>query len=252
MLLATEDLVVEREGRAVVRNVNIELGERELVALVGPNGAGKSTLLEALVGLLPPSSGECLIEDQALGQWAPIELARTRAYLAQESYVHWPIEVAKLVALGRLPHHGGVTDPEVARAIEKTSIRALLERPVQSLSGGELARVLLARMLAVEARIQLLDEPIAGLDPRYQLETMGLLRAEANAGAGVLVVLHDLALAARYCDRVILLHEGKVWADGPPVKILTAENLQEVYQVEAEVDFSRDPPHILAKGSVYT
>ena len=173
MQLSAQSLQVVREGRSIVDDVSLRVSGGELVALVGPNGAGKSTLLQALVGLLMPSNGACLIDGRDIRAWRAMELARARSYLAQEMVIHWPIEVAKLVALGRMPHGGGVGDPEVQRAIEKTNVSDLLGRPVQSLSGGEIARVLLARMLAVEAKIQLLDEPIAGLDPRYQWENYG-------------------------------------------------------------------------------
>ena len=252
MLLAGEGISVARDERQIVKGVDVSLQAGELVGLIGPNGAGKSTLMSALVGLLPYSADRLEICDQPVAQWSRQELARLRAYLAQDHDVHWPISVEHLVALGRIPYGGGADSAAVQRAMSKTDLLGLAERPVRDLSGGELARVLLARMLAVEAPLQLLDEPIAGLDPRYQLEIMQLLRSEASDQTGVMVVLHDLALAARFCDRLILMSRGEVFAHGAPEDVLTEANLSAVYHVEAKVDFSVTPPSVVVHSSVYT
>jgi iron complex transport system ATP-binding protein len=221
----------------IVSGANLTLRAGELTALVGPNGAGKTTLVRALAGLLP-SEGAIIIDGRALGEISPRERARRIAYLPQGNVLHWPLSVANVVALGRTPH----ADPfsrisnddraAVARALAATETETFATRPVTTLSGGERARVALARALATQAAVLLADEPTVSLDPRHQLVVMELLRNAARNGGAVLTVVHDLALAARYADRVLVMERGRIVADAPPDEALSAERVAAVFGVE--------------------
>jgi iron complex transport system ATP-binding protein len=223
----------------VIEDISVRLAPGEMLAVVGPNGAGKTTLLKAMAGLLPPASGAITLNDAALAQIRPAERARRIAYLPQGHVFHWPMPVADIVALGRLPHGAGLTDlggPDreaVERAMRATGIIDFAQRPVTTLSGGERARVALARVLAVEADVVLADEPVTSLDPRYQLIVLNILRDLARAGHAVVAVLHDLGLAARHADRMVALSAGRVAADGRPDAVLDAPLLRDVFGVEA-------------------
>ena len=237
--LTAAQLGVRLGGRDVLADVSFSLPPHGLVALVGPNGAGKTTLLRALCGLIP-ASGEVRIGTDALGALSSRARARRFAYLPQGHVVHWPLAVRDVVALGRYPH--GATDPArlaaadaaaVERAMLATEVTAFAARPVTELSGGERSRVALARVLAAEAPVILADEPTASLDPRYQLDVMALLRRAADAGTLVLVVTHDLGMAARFADSVLVLSEGRLAAHGPPNTALSATRLADVFRVRA-------------------
>jgi iron complex transport system ATP-binding protein len=215
------------------------LSRRHMVALVGPNGAGKTTLLRALAGLLP-SDGAIDVGGDALSSLSLAERALRFAYLPQGHVVHWPLPARDIVALGRYPH--GATDPArlsrkdeeaVQRAMRSADVIALSERRVTELSGGERSRVALARVLAVEAPVLLADEPTAALDPRHQLTVMELLRSAARAGNAILAIMHDLSLAARFADRVLVIDHGALVADRPPAEALSPERLAEVFGIEA-------------------
>lgn len=238
--LSADGVTVRLGGRAVVIDVSATLTGGELVALVGPNGAGKTTLLRALAGLVE-AEGRILLQRRPLAQFAPRERARAIAYLPQGHAFHWPLSAAAVVALGRHPH----TDPfarateaddaAVARALAATDAAHLAERSVFTLSGGERARVALARALATEAPVLLADEPTASLDPRHQLVVMEQLRRTARAGGAVLAVTHDLTLAARFADRVLVMDAGRIVADGPPTLALAPQRLAETFGVEARL-----------------
>ena len=236
MSLRCDALSVRYRDRVAVRPSSLTLARGSLVALVGPNGAGKSSLLKAIAGLVP-CTGVVERDGRALDS-SPRERARTIAYLPQSPAAHWPLKVRDLVALGRLPHRafGAAPSPEDDAAIEgvmrQTDVTPLAERAVDELSGGERARVQLARALAVQAPILLVDEPVAALDPYHQLEIMRVLTDYAARGALVIAVLHDLTLAARFAHRVVVMHDGEVVADGQPEQVLSADTLRRYYRVE--------------------
>jgi iron complex transport system ATP-binding protein len=210
-----------------------------LVALVGPNGAGKTTLLRALAGLIP-SDGAIHVGGDILSQLSLRGRAKRFAYLPQGHVVHWPLPARDIVALGRYPH--GATDPSrlspsdteaVQRAMESADVVAFAARRVTELSGGERSRVALARVFAVEASVILADEPTASLDPRHQIDVMKSLRAATDAGTLVIVVTHDLGLAARFADTLLVLSDGRLVSQGPVAEALTDQIMAEVFRISA-------------------
>jgi iron complex transport system ATP-binding protein len=235
-VLDATDVTVRLGGHVVVDRASLTLKRGEVVALVGPNGAGKTTLIRALAGLLPAQGG-LLLQGRPLESYAPRERARCIAYLPQGHVFHWPVPVASVVALGRHPHADAFSAPSeadraaVKRALAATGTEGFAARPITTLSGGERARVALARALATEAPVLLADEPTASLDPRHQLVVMALLRRGAQDGA-VLAVVHDLLLAARFADRVIVMDRGRLVADAPPAEALSPQRVAEVFGVE--------------------
>jgi iron complex transport system ATP-binding protein len=238
-IITAQGLNVTLAGRLVLSDISLALSPGHLVALVGPNGAGKTTLLRALAGLVP-SQGEIRVRGEALSSLGLSERARHFAYLPQGHLVHWPLPARDIVALGRYPH--GATDPArlsnkdaeaVLRAMQAADVVQFIERRVTELSGGERSRVALARVLAVEAPVILADEPTSSLDPRHQLDVMQTLRAAADKGALVIVVTHDLGLAARFSDTVLVLSEGRLVAQGPPGEALSERVMAEVFRVSA-------------------
>ena len=238
-MLAAQQLEVKLSGRTVLHDVSLSLSSGHLVALVGPNGAGKTTLLRALAGLVS-STGTVEVAGDRLSSLALRERAKRFGYLPQGHLVHWPLPAKDVVALGRYPH--GATDPArlsprdeeaVLRAMQVTNVVAFAERPVTELSGGEGSRVALARVLAVEAPIILADEPIASLDPRYQIDVMLNLRSAADRGVLVVVVTHDLGLAARFADTVFVLSDGRLVAQGKPEHALSEQIMADVFRISA-------------------
>lgn len=235
--LAIEELSVTLGGRAVVRGASLRLAGGELVALLGANGAGKTTVLRAVLGLTPRCAGSVRIGSDDLARLDPPVRARRVAYLPQIRPLAWPVRVRDVVALGRfaygaaLSRLAGADAAAVARALAACDLEQLADRPCTTLSGGELARVHVARALAADAPFLLADEPTAALDPLHQYQVMRLLRAAATAGRGVLVVMHDAALAARAADRLLWMADGRIVADGPPAATMTAAHLAEVYGV---------------------
>ena len=234
--LEATDVTVHIGGHLIVDGASLTLKSGEVVALVGPNGAGKTTLVRALTGLIP-AEGRIALHGRALESYSPRQRARAIAYLPQGHVFHWPVPVAAVVALGRYPHADlfsvGSDDDRaaVSRALAATGIENLADRSIATLSGGERARVALARALATEATVLLTDEPTASLDPRHQLVVMQLLRRAARNGA-VLAVVHDLLLAARFADRIIVMHRGRLVADAPPQQALAAGQLADVFGIE--------------------
>jgi iron complex transport system ATP-binding protein len=251
--ITLENVGVSLGRRPVVRGVYAELSPATLVGIVGPNGAGKSTLLRAMLGLLP-ATGAVRIDGKPIADIARGAVARHLAYLPQGQTLHWPLTVERLVALGRLPHlaplsrMGDADLAAVEAAMRRTDVIGLRHRIATELSGGERARVLLARALAVDAPALLVDEPLAALDPGHQIDVMELLRAEAHAGALVVTVLHDLTMAARYCDRLLLIDRGSLIADDTPLAVLTPARLRTVYGITVTIDRRDDVLTILPTG----
>jgi len=237
--LVWNGISLDKAGRRVLDRIELTLHAGELLGIVGPNGAGKSALLRCAVGLDRPNAGQMQLEDRPLVRLPATERARRIAYLPQTTEAAWPISVRAAVALGRLPHGDGTSlrdQAAITRALAAVGLTDLADRPLTTLSGGERALALLARALAVEADFLLFDEPLAALDPHRQLAVIEVLVAEAAAGRGVGLVLHDLSLAARFCPRLALLAEGRMLALGPPERALSDEKLAQAYAIQAHRD----------------
>lgn len=249
--IAAEGLSVRLGRHPAVTGIDLRLTPGQLVGIIGPNGAGKSTLIRALLGLARPAAGRVTIDGADIAKLDRRAIARAIAYLPQGQTLHWPLSAERLVALGRLPHLGPLSrlSSEDAAAIDaalaQTDALNLKNRIATELSGGERARVLLARALAVGAPALIADEPLAALDPGHQIDVMTLLRDQARGGALVVTVLHDLNIAARWCDRLLLMDGGALVADGAPLDVLTHANLARVYGVTARIEEDGAPLVIL-------
>lgn len=231
--LTVENLSVTIPGRKILGGVSFALARGEIVGLIGPNGAGKSTALRAVLGLVAAEASRIEIDGRDARSLSPRERAKLIAYLPQAREIYWPISAHTLVALGRTPHgdqNAPAGEAAVNRALEQTDTAEFAARDVRTLSGGELARVLLARAFAVEAPVLLADEPLAALDPGHQLQVMEHLKAAAKTSS-VLIVMHDLALAARYCDRLYLLDKGKVVAAGGAGEVIASPALEGAFAI---------------------
>ena len=225
-------LTVRRRDRSVVTGIDLSVAPGEFLGLLGPNGAGKSTLMRAALGLVAAEG------HSSLARLPAAQRARAVAYLPQVRDMAWPMPVQAVVALGRIPHGGSgnaAARSAVEAAIATMGLQDLRHRPADRLSGGGLARTLIARALAQDTPLLLADEPIAGLDPAAQLWVMEVFRKLARQGRTVVASCHDLGLAARYCTRLVLLHQGKIAADGPPHEVLTKANLALVYGISAHL-----------------
>ncbi|MFF3888056.1 heme ABC transporter ATP-binding protein [Streptomyces sp. NPDC001914] len=237
VLAEAEGLRVRLGGREVLRGVDVTARAGEVLALVGPNGAGKSTLLAALAADLPAAEGVVRLHGRPVRDWSPTELALRRAVLPQAATLSFPFTVEEVVRMGRAPWARTRRDDDAAvgAAMAATEVTAFATRPFGALSGGERARVALARVLAQRAPLLLLDEPTAALDLRHQELVLRVCRERAHAGDAVVVVLHDLGLAAAYAHRVAMLCAGRVAADGRPLEVFTDGLLTEVYRQPVEV-----------------
>jgi iron complex transport system ATP-binding protein len=253
--LRLEGVDVTLRGRAILKSIDLAAAPGEHIVVVGPNGAGKTTLLRAIAGLLP-CRGNVLVGGRDVASLTRGERARLISYLPQGHSIHWPISVRELVGIGRMPHGdarlalSAEDEAAVERAIAAADIGDLAERTATRLSGGETARVALARALAVEAPVLLADEPMAALDPRYRLMMMELLRATAHAGMVVLTVVHDLALAARYGDRIIVLDGGELAADGLPQLVLDDQLLADVFGIRVHRGSHDGEPFLVPLRSI--
>lgn len=241
--LRIESMSVSAGGAILVKPLNFCAGAREMIAIIGPNGAGKSSLLRAIIGLGERVSGSVFIDGQPVSTMGSLRRARVLSYLPQSLPLAWPIRVTDAVALGRYPHgQSREGDAAVERAMRDCGLLTLADRSTDSLSGGELARVHVARTFACGAPILLVDEPIAALDPQHALAVMHLLRRRADDGGTVLVVMHDLGLAARFCNRILGMRDGQMLFDETPKAAITPEHVAALFDVEASVDDSAGWP----------
>lgn len=236
MILAAHDLSVRLGNHPALAGVTAALRPGEITAICGPNGAGKSTLLSCLAGLQAPASGAVTLDGAALAAIAPRQRAKAIGYLPQDGQVAWDVDVETLVSLGRLPFGdaGGAGSGAIMRAITTLELGPFAQRPLSQLSGGEKARALLARVLAGEPGWILADEPLAALDLAHQLTLLARLRDAARAQTGVVLVLHDLGLAMNHADRILVLQNGALAADGPPDQALSQQNIARVWGVKAQ------------------
>lgn len=239
--IAIRDLSHAYGPRPVLEGVDLALEAGELVAVVGPNGAGKSTLLRLALGLLAPSAGEVRLLGDPVGRLARREVARRAAFVPQDHEASFDFSVREVVAMGRTPwlgrfHPEGDDDRRaIDEAMASADVTDMATRPFPELSGGERQRVLLARAFAQDTPLLVLDEPNASLDLAHALDLLERVRERVRGGVGALVALHDLTLAARFCDRMVMLHGGGVVADGPADEVLTRERMREVFEVDAEL-----------------
>ena len=246
MDLSFESLTVALNGRPVLRDISAAFRPGRVTAILGPNGAGKSSLVKAAAALIPASAGAVRLGERAVAALRPRDRARLIGYLPQDAAVHWNVPAREIVALGRAAHRvpfaalAPADEEAIAAAIAATEIAPLLDRPVAELSGGERARVLLARVLTGEPAWLLADEPLASLDPAHQIDILDRLRALAAAGMGVVIVLHDLVQAGRAADDVLLLKDGGVAAFGPAAEVLTPPRLRALFDVEVQMAESPD------------
>lgn len=239
-VLSAERVTVRIGGRTLLDAVDLEVYAGEVLALVGPNGAGKSTLLGVVAGDTDPDSGRTVLDGTDLHRWRLGDLARRRALLTQANSVAFPFTVREIVAMGRAPWaalpEGNDDEEIIEESLAATDTSSLRSRTFPTLSGGEKARASLSRALAQRAGVLLLDEPTAAVDLRHQEIVLELARTVADAGGAVVVVLHDLELAAAWSDRLVMISGGRIRAEGPPDRVLTAELVEEVYQQQVLVD----------------
>ncbi len=239
--LVVDDVHITLGGVEVVRGVSARIAPGELVTVIGANGAGKSTLLRALAGLAIPSGGRVLLDGARLQSFDARAIARRIAYLPQDRIVHWPLDAAAVVALGRLPHRSFAAaesdeDREAVRlAMQRMDVAQFSQRPIATLSGGERARVLVARALAQGAQYLIADEPTAGLDPAHALIMFEEFRRLCGDGHAVIVALHDLSLAARYASSVVIMRRGVCIGIGPPAQELSNAALGAAFGVNAAI-----------------
>lgn len=248
--LVSTGITIVRGSRRVVNNADLTLNAGELTILAGPNGAGKTTLVRAMAGLIA-AEGSTAFDGVSLRTLAPRVRARAISYLPQGHEFHWPMRVDSIVALGREPHADPFSQTSVKdriaveRAMEATAIGEFSSRLITTLSGGERARVAIARALATEASVLIADEPTTSLDERHQLIVMDLLQRIAHQGTAVLAIIHDLALAMRFADRVVVMNEGRIVANDTPSLALTPERIAEVFGISVNRVETPDGPLLL-------
>ena len=250
MKLKLKDVMFTYSSTPVLDNICLELAPSEILGIGGPNGSGKSTLIRCIDNILKPQRGSILLDGQEVRRLSQMEIARRMGYVPQSSPHIFPTTVFDTVLMGRRPHASWRSSEKdvdiVVEVLELLGIEDFALKDFGELSGGEQQRVLLARALAQEADVLLLDEPTSNLDIRHQLEAMGILRnLVRERGLSVIMAIHDLNLAARYADRVIMLNGGEIFDAGDPVSVFTAENIAHVYGVEAAVKNDDGSPYII-------
>ena len=238
-MFEVKEISIGVAGKKLLDNVSVQFEPGKVSVILGPNGAGKSTLLSAMAALRDIDDGGVFLHGENVAAMDTKRRARRIGLLPQSANVHWDILVRDLVALGRYPFHGQSNKQEddfcIDAAMRATETSQYAARNILSLSGGERGRVLLARVLAGQPEWLLADEPLANLDPRYQLQFLAQMRGLAAGGMGVVAVLHDLTQAARVADHILLLNHGRVFTSGPPSTVLTAENLKTVYGIDCTI-----------------
>jgi iron complex transport system ATP-binding protein len=249
-MLQIAELHYRYGARPVLAGVGLSVAAGQIVSLVGPNGAGKSTLLKCINRILPAPHGQLLLQGRPIDQYRRLELARAISYVPQHGGTLLPLQVLDMIEVGRAPHRrlrGGARDRQIVRdVVQCLGLEPLAFRFVGELSGGERQRALIARALVQEAQLMLLDEPTVGLDLHHQLEVMSIVRAVTQErGVAALITMHDLALAARFSDRLVMLHQGRVHAQGPWREVLSADNLRAVYGVTAVVGTDQGLPYVV-------
>ena len=255
-MLSGTGLAYSIGGVSILESIDFDVAAGELVGLIGPNGAGKSSLLRLLTGVEAVTDGEIFFGEQPLSQLSLQQRARSMGYLVQGATAHWPFSVEKVVGLGRIPYQGwwlrasSEDDDKVEQAMAMTETLAYRNRVVTTLSGGEQTLVMLARIFATEPRLILADEPVAALDPYHQLHVMEILRNHAREDRAAVVVLHDLSLAARFCDRLYMLNHGKLHCSGNVDEVLTRENIAQVYGVDSLVKISENEVSVISLSRI--
>lgn len=248
--LVATGITVTRGARRIVDNADLTLNAGEFTILAGPNGAGKTTLARTMAGLIA-TEGSVTFDGADLRTLAPRVRARAMSYLPQGHEFHWPMRVDSIVALGREPHADPFSQTSakdriaIERAMEATAVEELSPRLITTLSGGERARVAIARALATEAPVLIADEPTASLDERHQLIVMDLLQTIARQGTAVLAIIHDLALAMRFADRVVVMNKGRIVANDAPALALTPERIADVFGISVNRVETPDGPLLL-------
>ncbi|MEC7640754.1 MAG: ABC transporter ATP-binding protein [Nitrospinota bacterium] len=244
-LVQLSDLSFSYEKEAILRNISLEIQTKEFVGIIGPNGSGKSTLLKLMGGIM--KNNQCLFKGKSLDSYARKDLARFISWLSQENVLPFSFRVLDVVLMGRYPYltpltFEGEEDYRIAqRALELTNSSGFADRFYNEISGGEKQRVMIAAALTQESELMLLDEPTSSLDIRYQIEILNILRRlNSNENMTLVLALHDLHLASRYCSRLILLNKGKIVKDGSPDQVLQKEILEEVYGVEIKIHHDTD------------
>lgn len=246
MILETTNVCVSKGKQEILRDVEIKVEAGKLIGLIGPNGAGKSTLLRVLAGLDLSASGHVKLDGLELSKMSLKKRSQKIAYLPQDKKLHWNLTVEDLVSLGRHPYRRSFsplseTDTQaIENAMTLMDISEWRKRSALKLSGGEFARVLMARALAQQPKFLLADEPTAALDPAHQIRLLKLLRHSTLRGMGAILALHDLSLAARFCDEIVMLFEGEVFIKGTAENVLTKSALEQVYGIRADIKFIDD------------
>ena len=242
MMLKINNVSVTLDGVNCLNKVSIDLNKGEFLGLIGPNGSGKSTLLKAIAGINSISSGSISLDNQNIHSLDSKTRGKQLGYLEQHGEIHWPLTVERLIAFGRIPHMDSwstLTEEDkqhIDNAMQQTDTSHLKKRIATTLSGGEKCRVLLARVLAGNPDILLVDEPTAALDPAHQLIVMNTLQQYVEAGGSVIIAIHDLSLAAQYCHRLVMLNKGEIANQGQPESVITQDSLSSVYGINAEIE----------------
>jgi iron complex transport system ATP-binding protein len=245
--LSIQNATVRRAGRSVVEDASLEVGAGEVVGIVGANGAGKTSLLRAALGLVALHGGRCSLAGRDVARLSEPERARLAAYLPQERHVGWNMAAVRVAGLGAFDVPPAVANERSIAALARVGLAGLEGRGVLEMSGGERARVLLARMLVTAAPLLVADEPVAGLDPDAQLLAVDLMREEAERGAAVLLTLHDLSLAARACDRLVVMARGRIVADAAPAEALAPDVLRDAFGLAGRLEITTEGPMLVAR-----